>query len=150
MLLDSIKECYEALVIVKFLALMYSYLNISISKNIVLDGIKGREIHHSFPMTPFQPHTIRLDHCTLKLLKYWTWKFVIICPVCSILMIMLQIGVTKIFYSLSFLHFIIVMKLLRCIVVSTKLTCKVVKLWCLLIHLTAEMLRIVMLEVVDG
>lgn len=91
MLLDSIKECYEALVIAKFLALMYSYLNISISKNIVPDGIKGREIHHSFPMTLFQPHTVRLDHHTLKLLKYWTWQFVIIRPVCSILMIMLQV-----------------------------------------------------------
>lgn len=91
LLLDSIKECYEALVIAKFMALMYSYLNISISKNIVPDGIKGREIHHSFPMTLFQPHTVRLEHHTLKLLKYWTWQFVIIRPVCSILMIALQI-----------------------------------------------------------
>ncbi|KAJ9690318.1 hypothetical protein PVL29_012795 [Vitis rotundifolia] len=91
MLLESIKECYEALVIAKFLALLYSYLNISISKNIVPDGIKGREIHHSFPMTLFQPHTVRLDHHTLKLLKYWTWQFVVIRPVCSILMITLQI-----------------------------------------------------------
>lgn len=90
MLLDSIRECYEALVIAKFMALMYSYLNISISKNIVPDGIKGREIHHSFPMTLFQPHTVRLDHHTLKLLKYWTWQFVIIRPVCSIVMIALQ------------------------------------------------------------
>lgn len=90
MLLDSIRECYEALVIAKFMALMYSYLNISIGKNIVPDGIKGREIHHSFPMTLFQPHTVRLDHHTLKLLKYWTWQFVIIRPVCSILMIALQ------------------------------------------------------------
>lgn len=89
--LESIKECYEALVsslfllnhetiqiskmwhsfvllliikvfpliygmqvIAKFLALMYSYLKISISKNIVPDEVKGREIHHSFPMTLFQ------------------------------------------------------------------------------------------------
>lgn len=89
--LDSIKECYEALVIAKFLALLYSYLNISISKNIVPDGVKGREIHHSFPMTFFQPRTTRLDHHTLKLLKYWTWQFVIIRPVCSILMIALQL-----------------------------------------------------------
>ncbi|XP_010538690.1 PREDICTED: transmembrane protein 184C [Tarenaya hassleriana] len=89
--LESIKECYEALVIAKFLALMYSYLNISISKNVVPDGIKGREIHHSFPMTLFQPHVVRLDHRTLKLLKYWTWQFVIIRPVCSILMIAFQI-----------------------------------------------------------
>ncbi|KAJ7014780.1 hypothetical protein NC653_004168 [Populus alba x Populus x berolinensis] len=54
MLLESVKECYEALVIAKFLALLYCYLNISISKNIVPDEIKGREIHHSFLMTPFQ------------------------------------------------------------------------------------------------
>ncbi|XP_009789913.1 uncharacterized protein [Nicotiana sylvestris] len=91
MFLDSVKECYEAVAIAKFLALMYSYLNISISKNIVPDEIKGREIHHSFPMTLFQPHTARLDHRTLKLLKHWTWQFVIIRPVCSILMIALQI-----------------------------------------------------------
>ncbi|KAK9227315.1 hypothetical protein WN943_012365 [Citrus x changshan-huyou] len=52
--LDSVKECYEALVIAKFMALMYSYLKISISKNIVPDEIKGREFHHSFPMTLFQ------------------------------------------------------------------------------------------------
>ncbi|XP_068661291.1 uncharacterized protein [Aristolochia californica] len=89
--LDSVKECYEALVIAKFLALMYSYLNISISKNIVPDEIKGREIHHSFPMTLFQPRTVHLDHQTLKLLKYWTWQFVVIRPICSILMIMLQL-----------------------------------------------------------
>ncbi|XP_044496061.1 transmembrane protein 184C-like isoform X1 [Mangifera indica] len=91
MFLDSVKECYEALVIAKFMALMYSYLNISISKNIVPDGIKGREIHHSFPMTLFQPRMVRLDHHTLKLLKYWTWQFVVIRPICSILMITLQI-----------------------------------------------------------
>ncbi|KAM1150153.1 hypothetical protein EV2_031583 [Malus domestica] len=89
--LDSIKECYEALVIAKFLALLYSYLNISISKNIVPDEIKGREIHHSFPMTLFMPRTVRLNHHTLKLLKYWTWQFVVIRPVCSILMITLQL-----------------------------------------------------------
>ncbi|GKV15889.1 hypothetical protein SLEP1_g26625 [Rubroshorea leprosula] len=91
MFLDSIKECYEALVIAKFLALLYSYLNISISKNIVPDEIKGREIHHSFPMTLFQPHTAHLNHHTLKLLKYWTWQFVVIRPICSILMITLQL-----------------------------------------------------------
>ncbi|XP_060193090.1 uncharacterized protein LOC132622492 [Lycium barbarum] len=91
MFLDSVKECYEAVAIAKFLALMYSYLNISISKNIVPDEIKGREIHHSFPMTLFQPRTAHLDHRTLKLMKHWTWQFVIIRPACSILMITLQI-----------------------------------------------------------
>ncbi|KAI9110597.1 hypothetical protein K1719_018463 [Acacia pycnantha] len=53
MFLDLVKECYEALVIAKFMALMYSYLNISMSRNIMPDEIKGREIHHSFPMTLF-------------------------------------------------------------------------------------------------
>ncbi|KAK3188089.1 hypothetical protein Dsin_027650 [Dipteronia sinensis] len=101
--LESIKECYEALVIAKFIALMYSYLNISISKNIVPDGIKGREIHHSFPMTLFQPHTVKLDHRTLKQLKHWTWQFVVIRPICSILMIMLQVlGVYPTWLSWTF------------------------------------------------
>ncbi|KAK4439224.1 Transmembrane proteinDDB [Sesamum alatum] len=91
MLLDSVKECYEALAIAKFLALMYSYLKISMSKNIVPDEIKGREIHHSFPMTLFQPRKTHLNDHTLRLLKYWTWQFVIIRPICSILMITLEI-----------------------------------------------------------
>ena len=40
--------------IAKFLDLMYSYLNISIGKNIVQEESKGREIEHSFPMTLIQ------------------------------------------------------------------------------------------------
>lgn len=63
--LESVKECYEALVIAKFLALMYSYLNISISGNVVPDEIKGREIHHSFPMTLFQVWLLR------TVLNFW-------------------------------------------------------------------------------
>uniref|UniRef100_A0A1D1XNY0 Transmembrane protein 184C n=1 Tax=Anthurium amnicola TaxID=1678845 RepID=A0A1D1XNY0_9ARAE len=90
-LLDSVKECYEALVIAKFMALMYSYLNISLSKNLVPDEIKGREIHHSFPMNLFLPRKIRLEHHTLKALKYWTWQFVVVRPICSILMIIFQL-----------------------------------------------------------
>lgn len=38
-----------------------------------------------------QPHTVRLNHHTLQLLKYWTWQFVVIRPICSILMISLQL-----------------------------------------------------------
>lgn len=38
-----------------------------------------------------QPRTTRLNHHTLKLLKDWTWQFVVIRPVCSILMIALQL-----------------------------------------------------------
>jgi hypothetical protein len=35
-------------------------------------------------------------------------------------------------------------------VFSTKITCTVVKLWCLLVHLMPEMFKFVMLEIVDG
>ncbi|KAJ6828735.1 transmembrane protein 184C-like [Iris pallida] len=89
--LESIKECYEALAIAKFMALMYSYLNISLSKNIVPDEIKGRELHHSFPMTIFLPRKVRLEQQSLKLLKNWTWQFVVLRPVCSVLMITMQL-----------------------------------------------------------
>lgn len=78
-------------VIAKFLALMYSYVNISMSARVIPDEIKGREIHHSFPMTLFVPRTTHLDYHTLKQLKQWTWQFCFIRPVCSILMITLQI-----------------------------------------------------------
>lgn len=91
MLLDPIKECYEALVIVKFLDLIYSFLKLSISNDMVPDEMKGREIQHSFPMTLFQPRIARLDQRTLRLLKYWIWQFVTTRSICSILMITLRI-----------------------------------------------------------
>lgn len=39
----------------------------------------------------FQPRKVRLDHNTLRALKYWTWQFVVIRPVCSVLMILLEL-----------------------------------------------------------
>lgn len=91
MLLETIKGCYEALVIAKFLELLYGYLNISISNDVVPDEIKGREIFHSFPMTLFQSRTTRLNQQTLKLLKYWVWQFVVTRPTCAFLKIGLQL-----------------------------------------------------------
>jgi Organic solute transporter Ostalpha len=38
-----------------------------------------------------QPRKLRLDHNTLRTLKYWTWQFVVIRPVCSVLMILLEL-----------------------------------------------------------
>lgn len=43
------------------------------------------------PFGYVQPRKTHLNHHTLRLLKYWTWQFVIIRPICSILMITLQI-----------------------------------------------------------
>lgn len=45
---------------------------------------------HKLTVVSLQPHTAHLNHHTLKLLKNWTWQFVVIRPVCSILMIVLQ------------------------------------------------------------
>lgn len=39
----------------------------------------------------WQPRNVRLEHKTLKLLKYWTWQFVVVRPICAILMITLQL-----------------------------------------------------------
>lgn len=91
MLLETFKGCYEALVIAKFLELLYGYLNMSISNDVVPDEIKGREIHHSFPMTLFQPRTTRLNQQTLKLLKYRIWQFVVTRPICAFLKVGLQL-----------------------------------------------------------
>lgn len=44
-----------------------------------------------FLVLKLQPHSVKLDQHTLKLLKYWTWQFVVIRPVCSVLMIVLQL-----------------------------------------------------------
>lgn len=46
---------------------------------------------HNLTVSLLQPHTAHLNHHTLKLLKNWTWQFVVIRPVCSILMIVLQL-----------------------------------------------------------
>lgn len=59
----------------KFLALLYTYLNISISKNIVPDEIKGREILHSFPMTLFQVEFLTLLSLILIMEDELTWAF---------------------------------------------------------------------------
>ncbi|OMO65085.1 Organic solute transporter Ost-alpha [Corchorus olitorius] len=45
-------------------------------------------------MTLFQPRTVRLNHQTLKLLKYWTWQFVVIRPG-IVLDILVSMGIIK-------------------------------------------------------
>lgn len=64
-------SCVLLQVIAKFLALLYTYLNLSISQNIVPDEIKGREIHHSFPMTLFQVRLYSVSVCCSSNLVYW-------------------------------------------------------------------------------
>ncbi|XP_076943722.1 uncharacterized protein LOC143614069 [Bidens hawaiensis] len=102
-LLDLIKDCYEALVVTKFLTLLYGYVNMDISKDTVPDEVKGREIRLGFPMSLFQPRTAHLNQHTLKLLKYCTLQFGVTRPICSFLMINLRLlGMYPGWVSLTF------------------------------------------------
>lgn len=69
---------------------MYEYVGISTSKRVVPDEIKGRAIHHSFPMTLFVSKEEKCDVKSLKRLQDWTWQFVILRPLLSVLVIFLE------------------------------------------------------------
>lgn len=89
---DSIKECYEAYVISRFLVLMYAYMGVSSDPSKPLpDSIKGRAMHHSFPFTLFYPHEVIADRKSLRLLTLWAQQFVIIRPLFSVLMCALEL-----------------------------------------------------------
>jgi len=88
-LLDSIKECYEAFVIYSFLKLMYSYMDVSTTKE-VPKKLLDRHIHHTFPFNFFMKD-MKMDKMTLQKLQNWTTQFVYIRPVLSILSIFLEI-----------------------------------------------------------
>lgn len=91
-LLDSVKECYEAFVIANFLRLMYSYMNVSPDPTAPLpDAIKGRVMHHSFPVSIFQGKEVIIDKSTLKTLTAFTSQFVIIRPLFSLLLCFLEL-----------------------------------------------------------
>eukprot|EP00850_Spirogloea_muscicola_P020781 SM000226S07422 [mRNA] locus=s226:115156:117573:- [translate_table: standard] len=89
-LLDALKECYEALVIAKFVDLMYSYVGVSPGSKTIPDGMKGRTIHHAFPVNLFQTTEVHLDMRLLRRLHTWVWQFVLIRPVLSVVVLVLQ------------------------------------------------------------
>jgi len=80
----------RVMVIWAFLTLMYKYVGISTHKKVVPDEIKGRLIHHSFPVTIFVPKEEKCDVKSLKRLQDWTWQFVILRPVLSIVVMFLE------------------------------------------------------------
>jgi len=88
MLLDAIKECYEAWVIRSFLILMYSYLEISSSS--IPKSLEGRHIHHTWPFTYFMKD-MHLDKHSINTLKLWTDQFIILRPILSIISLIAQI-----------------------------------------------------------
>jgi len=89
MILDSVKECYEALVIYAFLQLMYSYLNLGDGKQIPAE-LRGRHIHQTFPFNLCMSD-MELNTKTLQRLTLWTTQFMIIRPILSISSVLLQI-----------------------------------------------------------
>jgi len=88
MLLDAIKECYEAWVIRSFLLLMYSYLEIS--STTVPKSLEGRHIHHTFPFNYFMKD-MHLDKKAINTLKLWTDQFIWIRPVLSVISLLAQV-----------------------------------------------------------
>jgi len=88
MVLDSIKECYEAWVLMSFLNLMYAYLNVEFGS--VPDELKGRHLHHTFPFNYFMKD-YNLDLATVRTLHLWTQQFIILRPIISILSVALDL-----------------------------------------------------------
>lgn len=101
--LDSVKECYEAVVISSFLSLMYAMVGIEeIStkdkkKNDddkvsikIPKKINGRHIHQTFPFNYFMDD-FELNIKTINTLQLWTNQFVYIRPIISILCLYLCI-----------------------------------------------------------
>eukprot|EP00483_Globobulimina_turgida_P009489 UN09508 len=93
MFLDSIKECYEAVVISSFLSLMYLLVGIKYETNKkknddkettkIPKSIQGRHIHQTFPLN-YVMKDFELNQQTLKTLQFWTTQFVYIRPIISI------------------------------------------------------------------
>ena len=91
MFLDSIKECYEAMVISSFLSLMYSLVGIRDDENDpkksddkIPKSIRGRHIHQTFPLN-YMLNDFILNEQTLRTLQLWTTQFVYIRPIVSVL-----------------------------------------------------------------
>jgi len=89
LILDSIKECYEAFVIMSFLDLMYALLDVDPQRE-VPRSLAGRHIHLIFPFNLcFKEMT--LNQKTLNTIRSWTTQFVILRPILSIITVVLQL-----------------------------------------------------------
>jgi len=99
LVLDSIKECYEAFVIASFMELMYALLDVHEDKE-VPDSLKGRHVHLFFPFTLVYRHGMHLDQKSLRTMKGWCTQFVVLRPLISVLALVLQVyGKLDAFYT---------------------------------------------------
>jgi len=88
MVLDAIKECYEAWVLTSFLHLMFAYLNVEFGT--VPDKLKGRPLHHTFPFN-YMMKDMHLDLGSVRTLHIWTQQFIILRPIISVLSVALDL-----------------------------------------------------------
>jgi len=88
MVLDAIKECYEAWVLTSFLHLMFAYLNVEFGT--VPDNLKGRHLHHTFPFN-YMMKDMHLDLGSVRTLHIWTQQFIILRPIISVLSVALDL-----------------------------------------------------------
>jgi len=88
MVLDAIKECYEAWVLTSFLHLMFAYLNVEFGT--VPDDLKGRHLHHTFPFN-YMMKDMNLDVGSVRTLHIWTQQFIILRPIISVLSVALDL-----------------------------------------------------------
>lgn len=104
LILDSIKECYESVVIAAFLLLMYNLMSINYAFNInsfnpnsfitinkIPDALKKHTIHQTIPFSLCM-NDLALNIETLKKLTLWTIQFVYIRPILSIICVILEFG----------------------------------------------------------
>jgi len=89
MVLDSVKECYEAVVLWAFLSLMYAYLGVS--KNTIPPKLEGRHIHLVWPLH-YCMKELHLNSHSVGLLTLWTTQFIVLRPVLSLLSIWLDVN----------------------------------------------------------
>jgi len=90
MLLDSIKECYEAVVLYAFIKLMFSLVQVD-AQGRVPKRLENRPIHHSFPFTYIVGHEWHMSTATLHKLEMWTAQFILLRPLLSIISIATQL-----------------------------------------------------------
>jgi len=88
MVLDSVKECYEAWVIMSFLNLMFAYLNVEVGT--VPEQLKDNVLHQATPFNLFLKDWI-LNAETVKTLRLWTVQFVVLRPILSIVSLALEV-----------------------------------------------------------
>ena len=90
MVMDSVKECYEAWVILSFLTLMYSLVGVSLASKTIPIALSKKHIHQVPPMN-YILCDWPVNVTTLKNLRMWCVQFCLLRPFLSVLSVVLQV-----------------------------------------------------------